>query len=124
MWRRGWDEEFGGLFYFRDVYGKPVQEYWQDMKFWWPHNEALIATLLAWQLTRQPRYAQWHLQLREWAFRHFADPQYGEWYGYLHRDGRLSVTLKGNLWKSFFHLPRCLWYCWQRCEELLRDASR
>jgi N-acylglucosamine 2-epimerase len=124
MWRRGWDEEYGGLFYFRDVYGKPVQEYWQDMKFWWPHNEALLATLLAWQLTREPRYAQWHLQVREWAFRHFADPQYGEWYGYLHRDGRLSVTLKGNLWKSFFHLPRCLWYCWQRCEEMSGNETR
>jgi hypothetical protein len=21
------------------------------MKFWWPHNETIIATLLAWQLT-------------------------------------------------------------------------
>ncbi len=49
MWRRGWDEEQGGLFYFRDVFGKPVQEYWHDMKFWWPHDEALIATLLAWK---------------------------------------------------------------------------
>ena len=47
MWERGWDKEYGGLFYFRDVYGKPVQEYWQDMKFWWPHNEAIIATLMA-----------------------------------------------------------------------------
>jgi len=28
-----------------------VQEYWQDMKFWWPHNEAIIATLLAYTLT-------------------------------------------------------------------------
>jgi N-acylglucosamine 2-epimerase len=47
MWQRGWDTEFGGLFYFRDLKGLPVQEYWQDMKFWWPHNEAVIATLLA-----------------------------------------------------------------------------
>jgi hypothetical protein len=23
------------------------------------------------------------------------------------------VPLKGNLWKSFFHLPRMQWYCWQ-----------
>ena len=29
----------------------PIQEYWQDMKFWWPHNEAIIATLLAYQIT-------------------------------------------------------------------------
>ncbi|MCA9218048.1 MAG: AGE family epimerase/isomerase, partial [Planctomycetales bacterium] len=32
MWKRGWDEEYGGLLYFVDVYGLPVQEYWHDMK--------------------------------------------------------------------------------------------
>ena len=47
MWERGWDEECGGLFYFRDVHGKPVQEYWHDMKFWWPHDEALIARAMS-----------------------------------------------------------------------------
>jgi len=50
-WVRGWDEEFGGLFYFRDLCGLPVEEYLHDMKFWWPHNEAIIATLLAHQFT-------------------------------------------------------------------------
>src|SRR5690606_14621830 len=44
MWERGWDKEYGGIYYFRDVYNKPVQEYWQDMKFWWPQNETIIAT--------------------------------------------------------------------------------
>ena len=58
MWMRGWDEEFGGLFYFRDLHGKPVQEYWQDMKFWWPHNEAVIATLLAFEITGDLKYAR------------------------------------------------------------------
>ncbi len=38
MWKRGRDEEFGGLFYFRDLRGLPVQEYWHDMKFWWPRT--------------------------------------------------------------------------------------
>ncbi len=117
-WHRGWDQEHGGLFYFRDVYGKPVQEYWHDMKFWWPHDEAMIATLLAWQLTHEPRYAAWHMQIHNWAMEHFADREHGEWYGYLHRDGRVSVPLKGNLWKSFFHHPRCLWYCWKLCQEM------
>ncbi len=118
MWRRGWDTEHGGLFYFRDVYGKPVQEYWHDMKFWWPHNEALIATLLAWHLTGDARYADWHEQLRAWSFGHFGDREHGEWFGYLHCDGTVSTTLKGNLWKSFFHHPRCLWYCWKLAEEM------
>lgn len=111
MWTRGWDEEFGGLFYFRDLWGLPVQEYWHDMKFWWPHCEAIIATLLAWRLTGDTKYARWHQQIHDWSFRHFPDPEFGEWYGYLHRDGRVSVRLKGNLWKGPFHLPRMLWYC-------------
>lgn len=111
MWARGWDHEFGGLFYFRDVYGKPVQEYWSDMKFWWPHDEALIATLLAHQMTGEARYLEWHEKLRAWSFQHFADPQHGEWYGYLRRDGAPTNTLKGSLWKSFFHHPRALWMC-------------
>ncbi|MEZ6139439.1 MAG: AGE family epimerase/isomerase [Zavarzinella sp.] len=119
MWKRGWDEQYGGIFYFRDLKNKPVQEYWHDMKFWWPHCEAIIATLLAWKLTGQPRYAEWHRQVHDWSFQNFPDPEYGEWYGYLHRDGRISTTLKGNMWKGPYHLPRMLWYCWQ----LLEPAS-
>lgn len=116
MWKRGWDEEYGGLFYFRDLRGLPVQEYWHDMKFWWPHCEAIIATLLAWTLTGEERYALWHRQVHEWSFVHFPDNEHGEWYGYLHRDGRVSVGLKGNMWKGPFHLPRMLWYCWRLLE--------
>jgi N-acylglucosamine 2-epimerase len=117
MWERGWDSEYGGLFYFRDVHGKPVQEYWHDMKFCWPHDETIIATLLAWQLTGDQKYARMHRLVHDWAYAHFPDPKHGEWYGYLHRDGRVSVPLKGNLWKSFFHHPRMEWYCSQLLAE-------
>jgi N-acylglucosamine 2-epimerase len=111
MWARGWDEDCGGVFYFRDLRGLPVQEYWHDMKFWWPHNEAIIATLLAWQLTGDEKYARWHRLVHDWSFAHFPDREHGEWFGYLHRDGSVSVRLKGNMWKGPFHLPRMLWYC-------------
>jgi len=113
MWERGWDSEYGGIFYFRDIYDKPVQEYWHDMKFWWPHNETIIATLLAHQLTGDEKYARWHQLVHDWSYQYFPDSKHGEWYGYLHRDGRISVPLKGNLWKSFFHHPRMQWYCSQ-----------
>lgn len=111
MWKRGWDQTHGGLLYFVDVHGKPVQEYWHDMKFWWPQNEAIIATLLAHQLTGNHKYAHWHTQIHEWAHRLFSDRESGEWFGYFHRDGRLSTTLKGNLWKGPFHLPRMQLVC-------------
>ena len=118
MWQRGWDDEYGGLLYFVDARGLPVQEYWHDMKFWWPHNETIIATLLAWSLTSDPKYAAWHTQVHDWSYRHFPDAEHGEWFGYLHRDGRQSVPLKGTLWKGPFHLPRMLLKCWHTLQLL------
>ena len=120
MWRRGWDDEHGGILYFVGVDGLPVQEYWHDMKFWWPHNEAIIATLCAYHLTGNDQYAKWHQQIHDWSYEHFADRQYGEWFGYLHRDGSISTSLKGNLWKGAFHLPRMQLICWQILESMTR----
>jgi len=116
MWSRGWDEEHGGIYYFCDVDGKPVQEYWHDMKFWWVHNEAILATLLAYLLTGEARYEAMHRQVHDWAYSHFPDKAHGEWFGYLHRDGRISVPSKGNLWKGPFHLPRMQMLAWQWLE--------
>lgn len=115
MFERGWDKEKGGLLYFVDVYGKPVQEYWHNMKFWWPHDEALIAMVLAYKLTGESRYAEWHNMVRDWSFTHLQDPVNGEWFGYLNRDGSPANTLKGSLWKSFYHHPRAMWCCASYC---------
>lgn len=119
MWERGWDQEHGGLFYYRDVFNKPVQEYWQDMKFWWPHNEAIIATLLAYLLTKEGKYANWHRLVHDYSYSHFPDKENGEWFGYLHRDGTISQTAKGNLFKGPFHLPRQEWYCMQLLNNII-----
>lgn len=117
MWQRGWDQQHGGILYFVDVYGLPVQEYWHDMKFWWPQNESILATLLAHLLTGEDEYAQWHQQIHNWAYSHFPDREHGEWFGYLHRDGSLSSELKGNLWKGPFHLPRMQYMAWRWLEK-------
>jgi N-acylglucosamine 2-epimerase len=123
MWQRGWDDEFGGMLYFTDVYGKPVQEYWADMKFWWPHNETIIATLLAHQLTGDRKYADWHAQVHDWSYQHFPDSEYGEWFGYLDRTGRVTSKLKGNLWKGAFHLPRMQLVCAQMLDSDSRSNA-
>lgn len=121
MWERGWDREFGGMLYFTDLKGLPVQEYWAEMKFWWPHNETEIATLLAWHLTGDESYARKHQQVREWSRKVFVDTKGGgDWFGYAHRDGRISTRLKGNMWKGPFHIPRMYWYCEQLLAERLR----
>ena len=120
MWERGWDREYGGLYYFRDALSRPVAEYWHDMKFWWPHNEAIIATLLAYQLTGNSKYARMHATVHDYAHQLFPDSEFGEWFGYFHRDGRLSSSLKGNLYKGCFHLPRQQLVCWRIAEEMRR----
>ena len=120
MWARGWDSTHGGLLYFTDLRGLPVQEYWHDMKFWWPHCETIIATLLAWKLTGEARYAAMHQQVHDWSFAHFPDREHGEWFGYLHRDGSLSQPAKGNQFKGPFHLPRMLWICARELESSLQ----
>ena len=116
---RGWDEDYGGLLYFVDVAGKPPTRLEWDMKLWWPHAEALYALLLACRLSQDEKYARWFEQMHEWTFQHFPDPEYGGWYGYLHRDGSLSTPLKGGMWKGFFHTPRALWLCWKLLDEML-----
>ncbi|MBX2953032.1 MAG: AGE family epimerase/isomerase [Leadbetterella sp.] len=121
MWERGWDTEYGGILYFRDVYHKPVQEYWQDMKFWWPQNETIIATLLAYLATGEEKYREMHRRIHEYAYGHFHDKEQGEWFGYLHRDGRIAQTAKGNLFKGPFHLPRQEWYCWNILNRFLEE---
>lgn len=109
----GWDKECGGIYYFRDVYGRPCEQLEHDMKLWWVHNEALIACLVAGKLTGDKKYDEWYEKLHAYVFSHFSDKEYGEWYGYLHRDGTVSHTQKGSLWKGPYHLPRCLILCEQ-----------
>ena len=75
------------------------------------HTEALYALLLAYDITKDPKYADWFNKIHEYSFDRFADKEYGEWFGYLHRDGTVSNTLKGSLWKGPFHLPRALLLC-------------
>ncbi|MEM7452710.1 MAG: AGE family epimerase/isomerase [Planctomycetota bacterium] len=111
MWKRGWDQQYGGILYFTGVDSKPVQEYWHDMKFWWPHNETIIATLMAYVSTGDEKYRQWHQRIHRWTMDHFPDEECGEWFGYLRRDGAVSSPLKGNLWKGPFHIPRMQLVC-------------
>ena len=114
----GWDKEYGGIKYFTDLYNRPCEQLEHDMKLWWVHNECLIATLLAYHLTGDTYYEEWYEKLHTYVFSHFPDEEFGEWYGYLHRDGTVSHTQKGSLWKGPYHLPRCLMLCEQILEAM------
>jgi N-acylglucosamine 2-epimerase len=105
----GWDQEYGGLLYFVDCLGKPPEAYEHDMKLWWPHNEILIASLMLYRDTQDENYLDWFYRTLDYCKAHFSDPEYGEWYGYLRRDGLpTQPSTKGSTFKGPFHLPRCL----------------
>ncbi|MBO7721317.1 MAG: AGE family epimerase/isomerase [Kiritimatiellae bacterium] len=104
----GWDGEYGGVISFRDCRNFPAQCYEQDMKFWWPQCEAMIAAQYAWSLTKEAKWLEWHRRCREWTYARMPDPEYGEWFGYLHRDGTVAQPAKGNLFKGPFHIPRMM----------------
>ena len=104
----GWDEQYGGIINFCDCKGLPCQDYSQDMKFWWPQCETVIASLYAYKVTRDEKYLDIWQKANEWMLEHFRDPDYGEWFGYLHRDGTVAQPAKGNLFKGPFHIPRML----------------
>lgn len=112
MWAIGWDEEEGGgIIQYKDALGLPVSEYHQDMKFWWPQCEAAIANLLAYSLTKDDKYLYRFALVDEYIHDRFVDPEYGEWFGYFHRDGTLATRIKGNLYKGPFHIPRMYLKC-------------
>jgi N-acylglucosamine 2-epimerase len=104
----GWDKRFGGLYYFMDVEGRPTLQLESSMKLWWPHTEGIYALALAWSLTGAERWKRWLEKVDDYAFHHFADREYGEWFGYCDRLGNLTHTLKGNNYKGCFHVPRAL----------------
>ena len=106
---KGWDQEFKGIFYFLDVEGHPPQRLEWDQKLWWVHLEAMICFLKAYELTQNKTCLEWFEKIHNYAWNHFRDPKNkGEWYGYLNREGRVLLALKGGKWKGCFHVPRAL----------------
>ena len=118
-WDWGWDKQYGGIINFRDCRNLPVQDYSQDMKFWWPQTETIIASLYAYLATGDDEYIYKHQRISEWTYAHFPDTEFGEWYGYLHRDGTVAQPAKGNLFKGPFHIPRMMIKAYSLCQEIL-----
>ncbi len=119
----GWDNEFGGLLYFKDVKGYPVQQLEWDQKLWWVHVEALVCMAKAYQLTGNKECEKWFKKVHEYTWSYFRDEQYGEWYGYLNRRGEVLLPLKGGKWKGCFHIPRALYQIWKVLEKEVAVSS-
>ena len=107
----GWDEKYGGILYFMDVKNYPPQALEWDQKLWWVHVETLIALLKGYHHTGDSRCLEWFNKVHEYTWSHFPDPEFGEWFGYLNRQGEVLLPLKGGKWKGCFHVPRGLFQC-------------
>lgn len=114
---RGWDKEFGGIYYFLDAKGVPQQKLEWDQKLWWVHIESAIAMLKGYQLTGNEKCLEWFLKLDAYLWDNFKDKEYPEWFGYLNRRGEVLLPLKGGKWKGCFHVPRGLYQIWKLAEK-------
>ena len=114
----GWDKQYGGIFYFMDRLGHPLQQLEWDQKLWWVHIETLITMIKGYELTGNEKCLEWFERVHEYVWSHFMDPEHPEWFGYLNRRGEVLLTLKGGKWKGCFHVPRGLMQVWQSLERI------
>ena len=114
----GWDEQYGGIFYFKDIKGHPTQQLEWDQKLWWVHIETLIALAKGYKFTGNKLCLEWFTKIHDYTWTHFRDNEFPEWYGYLTRQGEPLLTLKGGKWKGCFHVPRGLFQLWKTLEEI------
>ncbi|MDJ0680896.1 MAG: AGE family epimerase/isomerase [Xenococcaceae cyanobacterium MO_167.B52] len=115
----GWDKEYEGIYYFLDAKGYPPEQLEWSQKLWWVHLETLVALLMGYRLTGREECWQWFQKIHDYTWKHFADPEYGEWWGYCDRRGDVLLNLKGGKWKGCFHVPRALYLCWQELSAII-----
>lgn len=116
----GWDKQYGGIFYFLDIKGHPVQQLEWDQKLWWVHIESIISLLKGYYHTGDKRCLDWFEKVHAYTWEHFPDFEKGEWYGYLNRQGEVLLPLKGGKWKGCFHVPRGLYQGWKTLDAIAK----
>ncbi|MDJ0698079.1 AGE family epimerase/isomerase [Mastigocoleus sp. MO_188.B34] len=113
-----WDKEYGGLYYFMDINGNPLQQLEWDQKLWWVHLESLVGLVMGYRLTGREECWEWYEKMHDYAWSHFSDMENGEWFGYLNRRGEVLLNLKGGKWKGCFHVPRAMYLCFKEFNNL------
>ncbi|NND07905.1 MAG: AGE family epimerase/isomerase [Saprospiraceae bacterium] len=119
----GWDQQFGGIYYFMDYKGAPLDRLDWDQKLWWVHQEAILAMLKGYALTLDQKCWAWFEKIHDYTWTHFPDPSFGEWYGYLNREGEVLLDLKGGKWKGCFHTPRFLFQGWKTLTHIEQSVN-
>lgn len=126
---KGWDETYGGFPQFLDREGGPprgtvpsdlrdhemtrkLSSDW-DNKLWWPHTEALYALLLAYKLSGDGAFLDWHRRVHAYTFRTFPNPDrnIGEWIQIRARDGTPVDKVVALPVKDPLHIARAFILC-------------
>jgi len=116
----GWDPDYGGLLRFTDreggkpcgskgssAYEQLIADSW-DMKLWWPHSEALYATLLGYTQSGNRRLLQHYEKMEGYVFETFPHPdeKIDEWIQIRDRAGKPIDKIAALPVKDPFHILR------------------
>jgi len=117
-YRVGWDDVYGGIFAYLDAssqtpepfdWHKETNTAWDD-KIWWVNCESLCCFAQSYAASLDTKYLVMFEKQYDFCMKHFYDPEFGEWYERLYRDGTVKVSDKGTPWKCAYHLGRSLVY--------------
>jgi N-acylglucosamine 2-epimerase len=115
-YRVGWDSVYGGIFSYLNADGRTPEPFdwhretntaWDD-KIWWVNCESLCCFAVSYAASLDKKYLVMFEKQYDFCMKYFYDPQYGEWYERLYRDGSVKVADKGTKWKCAYHLVRSL----------------
>jgi mannose/cellobiose epimerase-like protein (N-acyl-D-glucosamine 2-epimerase family) len=106
VWQKGYDHEYGGPYKdFNRVTGEMLL--WglgDSAKAWWQMEQAIVAGLQMYNLTREDWYLQMADETINFFMQFFVDHQYGEVYENRKRRGGLAWNdAKGNSGKAGYH---------------------
>jgi N-acylglucosamine 2-epimerase len=108
----GWDDQYGGLRLAVDADGRTEVGWpFADVKLWWPHTEAMVAVVRAYEQTGAEWCVEWYERIHAYAFTRFPDRSVGEWRQRLDRQGHPITEVVALPVKDPFHLPRALIHC-------------
>jgi len=106
----GWDAEYGGLFLAVDADGRPMSRGIPGHEAVVAHTEALYATLLAYEISRQEWCLEWYQRIHDYSFSHYPVKPHGEWAQKLDRQGNL-ITRSSPCRSKIRSSARAIIYC-------------
>lgn len=117
----GFDKEEGGYF----NYGVPAGEIESKEKIWWVQAEAIAGLWALYELSGEEKFIDYLQSTLRYSQAQLKDAQHGGWYWSRIENGELSDrgTLKGEEWKTNYHLLRALVFTHVWIEQYLKNSS-